>query len=86
MNTIALYCKFFDSFSPKPIMYEGKRGLPMSMTEYSVLFNSCQIAKIGKDEVRTFEDSKHILVMRNGHIYTADVIDKDGKTSIIFVQ
>ncbi|XP_062523668.1 carnitine O-palmitoyltransferase 2, mitochondrial-like [Corticium candelabrum] len=53
------------------------------MTEYSVLFNSCQIAKIGKDEVRTFEDSKHILVMRNGHIYTADVIDKDGRLAFI---
>ncbi|XP_062498820.1 carnitine O-palmitoyltransferase 2, mitochondrial-like isoform X2 [Corticium candelabrum] len=75
--------------SPKPIMYEGKRGLPMSMTEYSVLFNSCQIARVGKDEVRTFEDSKHILVMRNGHIYTADVIDKDGRlasTSQIYQQ
>ena len=58
----------------------------MSMTEYSVLFNSCQIAKVGKDEVRTYEDSRHMLVMRNGHIYTADVIDEDGKTSLIFFQ
>ena len=58
----------------------------MSMTEYSVLLNSCQIARVGKDEVRTFEDSKHILVMRNGHIYTADVIDKDGKTILSFFQ
>ena len=58
----------------------------MTMTEYSVLFNSCQIAKVGKDEVRTYEDSKHILVMRNGHIYAADVIDKDGKISLSFFQ
>ena len=68
-------------------MYEGKRGLPLSMNNYSLLLNSCQIPKVGKDEVRKYENSKHIVVMRNGHIYTADVIDKDGKqTLILFID
>ena len=59
----------------------------MSMDNYSLLFNSCQIPKVGKDEVRKYENSNHIVVMRNGHIYTADVIDNNGKqTLILFID
>ena len=64
-------------------MYEGKKVLPLSMNNYRLLFNSCQIAKFGKDELREYEGSKHIVVMRNGHIYTMDVIDEDGEKTII---
>ncbi|XP_062523608.1 carnitine O-palmitoyltransferase 2, mitochondrial-like [Corticium candelabrum] len=74
---------------PKPVMYEGKKVLPLSMNNYRLLFNSCQIAKFGKDELREYEGSKHIVVMRNGHIYTMDVIDEDGRrasTSQIYKQ
>ena len=59
----------------------------MSMNDYSFLFNSCQIPKVGKDEVRKYENSNHIVVMCNGHIYTAGVIDEDGKqTLILFID
>ena len=64
-------------------MYEGKKVLPLSMNNYRLLFNSCQIAKFGKDELREYEGSKHIVVMRNGHIYTMDVIDENGEKTII---
>lgn len=48
------------------------------MSQYPNLFNSTRIPEIGKDRLVRYEKAKHVLVMRGGHFYVFDVMDKDG--------
>ncbi|XP_077986984.1 carnitine O-palmitoyltransferase 2, mitochondrial-like [Glandiceps talaboti] len=54
------------------------KAFPLDMSQYKNLFNSTRIPHQGKDELRLDTDARHILVMRNGHFYTFDVLAKDG--------
>lgn len=49
------------------------------MSQFSNLFNSTRIPRIGKDEIQQFPDARHIVVLRNGHFYIIDGLDGDGK-------
>ncbi|XP_043941382.1 carnitine O-palmitoyltransferase 2, mitochondrial isoform X1 [Protopterus annectens] len=51
---------------------------PLDMSQYFRLFNSTRIPRPNKDELFTDERARHLLVMRNGHFFAFDVIDKDG--------
>ncbi|XP_032794300.2 carnitine O-palmitoyltransferase 2, mitochondrial [Daphnia magna] len=51
---------------------------PLDMSQYPSLFNSTRVPEIGKDRLVRFEKAKHVLVMRGGHFYVFDVLDKDG--------
>lgn len=48
------------------------------MSQYKNLFNSTRIPKIDKDEIILDISAKHIVVLRNGHFYSLDVLDKNG--------
>ncbi|XP_023932320.1 carnitine O-palmitoyltransferase 2, mitochondrial [Lingula anatina] len=54
------------------------KAFPLDMSQYPRLFNSTRIPRIGKDELFTDTSARHLLVMRNGHMYTFDVLDKNG--------
>lgn len=54
------------------------KAFPLDMSQYFRLFNSTRIPQKGKDVFKTAPDAKHLLVIRNGHLYTFDVLDKDG--------
>ncbi|KAJ8302034.1 hypothetical protein KUTeg_021021 [Tegillarca granosa] len=54
------------------------QAYPLDMSQYRNLFNSTRIPRHGKDELFTDESAKHLLVMRNGHFYMFDALDKDG--------
>ncbi|XP_069575807.1 carnitine O-palmitoyltransferase 2, mitochondrial [Brachyistius frenatus] len=51
---------------------------PLDMSQYFRLFNSTRIPKRGRDELFTDEKGRHLLVMRKGHMYVLDVVDRDG--------
>ena len=59
------------------------KAFPLDMSQYFRLFNSTRIPQKGKDVFKTAPDAKHLLVIRNGHLYTFDVLDKDGKSALI---
>ena len=48
------------------------------MSQFPSLFNSTRIPSTGKDLLFKDESAKHILIMRNGHFFVFDALDKDG--------
>ncbi|XP_017471616.1 PREDICTED: carnitine O-palmitoyltransferase 2, mitochondrial isoform X2 [Rhagoletis zephyria] len=54
------------------------KAFPLDMSQYSRLFGVSRIPGKGKDWLVQHENSKHILVMRGGNMYSVDVLDKDG--------
>ena len=54
------------------------KAFPLDMSQYTNLFNSTRIPHVGKDELRVDKSGRHMLIIRNGHIFTFDVIDEAG--------
>lgn len=48
------------------------------MSQYHNLFNTTRLPKSVKDEIYENTIGRHIIVMRKGHFYSFDVIDKNG--------
>lgn len=69
--------KFTPSFVSWYAAYLFK-AFPLDMSQYNSLFNATRIPEIGKDRLYQNVNAKHVLVMRNGHFYVFDVIDKNG--------
>ncbi|KAG9460880.1 hypothetical protein GDO78_018963, partial [Eleutherodactylus coqui] len=51
---------------------------PLDMSQYFRLFNSTRIPTLNKDELKTDEKGRHLLVLHRGNFYVFDVLDKDG--------
>nr|XP_006634964.2 PREDICTED: carnitine O-palmitoyltransferase 2, mitochondrial isoform X1 [Lepisosteus oculatus] len=51
---------------------------PLDMSQYFRLFNSTRIPRPRRDELFTDETQRHLLVMRKGHLYVFDVLDRNG--------
>ncbi|KAM8888732.1 carnitine O-palmitoyltransferase 2, mitochondrial [Synchiropus picturatus] len=51
---------------------------PLDMSQYFRLFNSTRVPKTGRDELVTDVSGRHLLVMRKGHMYVFDIVDRDG--------
>ncbi|XP_067893336.1 carnitine O-palmitoyltransferase 2, mitochondrial isoform X2 [Heterodontus francisci] len=69
-------------FVPASLSWYGAylvNAYPLDMSQYYRLFNSTRIPKTVRDELFTDDRGKHLLVLRNGHFYTFDVIDQDGR-------
>lgn len=67
---------------PSSISWYGAymfNAYPLDMSQYNKLFNSTRIPLIGKDKLYQDVNAKHIMVMRNGHFYIVDVLDKEGQ-------
>ena len=54
-------------------------AFPLDMVQYKRLFGTTRIPQMEKDELITYTDSRHIIVMRNDHLYKIDVVEPDGK-------
>ncbi|EDV97659.1 carnitine O-palmitoyltransferase 2, mitochondrial [Drosophila grimshawi] len=54
------------------------KAFPLDMSQYSRLFGTTRLPKLGKDELVQSADSKHILVMRRGNMYAMNVLDSSG--------
>ncbi|EDV39860.2 LOW QUALITY PROTEIN: uncharacterized protein Dana_GF24256 [Drosophila ananassae] len=54
------------------------KAFPLDMSQYNRLFGTARIPRLGKDELVQSPDSKHILVLRRGHMYAVNVLDSSG--------
>nr|CAG4646179.1 EOG090X04D9 [Macrothrix elegans] len=52
---------------------------PLDMSQYTKLFNSCRIPRLGVDTVHQASKSSHIVVAFNNSFCKLDVCDSDGK-------
>lgn len=48
---------------------------PLCMKQYESLFGSARIPHYNTDEIVTFTNSKHIIILRNGYFYSLKVLD-----------
>ncbi|KAK7496706.1 hypothetical protein BaRGS_00012113 [Batillaria attramentaria] len=53
------------------------KAFPLDMSQYGNLFNSTRIPRPDKDELYKDPAAKHLLVMRQGHFYIFDILDRD---------
>eukprot|EP00795_Rhopilema_esculentum_P002490 gene2490-18153_t len=76
--------KFFRSFVrllPSSLSWYGAylfKAFPLDMSQYKRLFNSTRIPLKEKDSLESFPADRHILVIRNGHFFTFDLLKQDG--------
>lgn len=55
------------------------KAFPLDMSQYQGLFNATRIPRIGKDKIFRVGSSKHLLVVKDGHFYSVDVLDENGE-------
>ncbi|CAF0953943.1 unnamed protein product [Rotaria magnacalcarata] len=69
-------------FVPKSISFYGaflQKAFPLDMSQYSRLFNSTRIPKHDCDVLESsFGIVRHIIVIKGGHYYKVNVLDKHG--------
>lgn len=69
-------------FVPKRISFYGaalQKAYPLDMSQYDRLFNSTRIPKPDCDILVTKSNNiRHIIVIKNGHYYKVNVLDKTG--------
>lgn len=71
----------FTRLLPSSLSWYGAylfKAFPLDMSQYSRLFNSTRIPLKDKDGLQRYESDRHMAVLRNGHIFTFDLINKDG--------
>lgn len=70
-------------FVPKRIAFYGaalQKAYPLDMSQYDRLFNSTRIPKADCDILVTkSKNIRHIVVIKNGHYYKVNVLDKNGE-------
>ncbi|XP_055594252.1 carnitine O-palmitoyltransferase 2, mitochondrial [Uranotaenia lowii] len=54
------------------------KAFPLDMSQYQGLFGATRIPETDKDKIYRNSDSKHLLVIRNGHLYAVDVLNESG--------
>ena len=57
------------------------KAFPLDMSQYNRLFNTTRLPVLGGlDELVTHDTScGHVLVLRNGHMYTLQAVQDDGE-------
>lgn len=62
------------AFYPSALLF---KAFPLDMSQFSNLFSSTRIPRLGIDEIKKFNNSKHLAVMRKGEIFSFDVLDEN---------
>lgn len=55
------------------------KAFPLDMSQHRYLFGTARIPKLHRDTISNDRSSKHLLVIRNGHMFSVKVLDEDGK-------
>ena len=53
---------------------------PLDMSQYANLFRSTRVPLPGRDELRTFDGSRHVVVQRGARFWALDILDESGAT------
>eukprot|EP00292_Cryptomonas_paramecium_P034348 CAMPEP_0113723348 /NCGR_PEP_ID=MMETSP0038_2-20120614/38365_1 /TAXON_ID=2898 /ORGANISM="Cryptomonas paramecium" /LENGTH=200 /DNA_ID=CAMNT_0000652911 /DNA_START=185 /DNA_END=783 /DNA_ORIENTATION=- /assembly_acc=CAM_ASM_000170 len=73
--------KLVCSSIPKPFAFYGAYlygAYPLDMSQYSGLFQSTRIPRAGKDEIKRFPNSRHVIIQRGADFFKLDVLRPDG--------
>lgn len=56
-------------------------AFPLDMSQYQGLFGATRIPELGKDRIYQDSDTKHLVVIKDGHFFAMDVLDEQGTFS-----
>lgn len=68
---------------PRSIAFYGAAATgayALDMSQYANLFRSTRVPQLGRDELCSVADSRHILVQRGGAMWTVELFDEAGNT------
>lgn len=54
------------------------KAFPLDMSQYNGLFGATRIPELDKDRIYRNDKSRHLLVIRNGYLYSVNVLDQNG--------
>lgn len=54
-------------------------AFPLDMSQYQGLFGATRIPELGKDRIYQETDTKHLVIIKDGHFFAMDVLDEQGK-------
>ncbi|XP_028177897.1 carnitine O-palmitoyltransferase 2, mitochondrial [Ostrinia furnacalis] len=66
---------------PEAVSWYGAylfKAFPLDMSQFDGLFGATRIPQLEKDRIVRDPKSKHMVVQKNGHFYTFDVLDANG--------
>ena len=73
---------FFQRFIPSRYSWYGGyflKAYPLDMVQYERLFNMTRLPRPEKDELVGDHAHGHVIVMRNGHMYSIQAQQPDGE-------
>lgn len=76
-HTFRTVASMTPSFISTYVAYAFK-AFPLDMSQYQGLFGATRIPETDKDRIYRNEDSRHLVVLRNGNFYSVDVLDEAG--------
>ncbi|XP_037051225.1 carnitine O-palmitoyltransferase 2, mitochondrial [Bradysia coprophila] len=53
-------------------------AFPLDMSQYQGLFGATRIPELGKDRIYRQSDTKHLVIIKDGHFFAMDVLDEQG--------
>ncbi|KAJ6640999.1 Carnitine O-palmitoyltransferase 2, mitochondrial [Pseudolycoriella hygida] len=53
-------------------------AFPLDMSQYQGLFGATRIPEMGKDRIYREADTKHLVIIKDGHFFSMDVLDEQG--------
>lgn len=54
-------------------------AFPLDMSQYQGLFGATRIPELGTDRIYREPDTKHLVIIKDGHFYAMDVLDEHGR-------
>lgn len=70
--------KFIDLIDKHDLKVDMQKEILLCMNQYSNIFSSIRIPRIGTDEFKVSSSRQHIVVLQNQHIYKINIIDEKG--------
>ena len=80
-----LNSKLYDNvcrLTPPALSYYAsyfQKSYPLDMSQYKNLFSSTRLPKEGRDELVVNPSSRNVVFLRNGHLYSVDVLSDGGQ-------
>lgn len=59
-------------------------AFPLDMSQYQGLFGATRIPELGKDRIYQESDTKHLVIIKDGHFFAMDVLDEQGNSLTSF--
>ncbi len=76
---IIAIAQFYLKIKTNQLVPDKDRDTTLCMTQYGRVLGSMRIPKTGRDQLLTFADAKHIVVMKGGQFWRVQILDSNNR-------